>query len=161
MANELRPKQVTDEMHLAAARITVAALVEARHLKAQEVEDAVRDLSRLKPGIWSDGYCIAKNLDDDYGWDCNFNMAEILDGHASELHSQLDAAEKAWAERVRPEPPLPLGTRICIRGIETGILESVYKYGPAKYCVKIDGEKEAEPPTNARRIINFEDAVAA
>lgn len=160
MENSPRPSELTQGMRLAAAKLVVAKLVNGGLISLPESTDAERDLADLRLGPWTDGYTIAKKLDDCCGWDCNLPMAEILDGFSSELCAQLLTAQKEWASRENIQPPIPLGQHVRLRSGETGVLDEVYKYGPAQYCVRIDGDEKAAPPTNSRRIINFEDAVA-
>jgi hypothetical protein len=129
------------------------SMVKNHLLDAGAAQDAVADL--IKHGRHHmDGYELAKALDDYAHWDCNFEMVEILDGFSSAVSSQIDRAEKDWANLTSPQPPHPIGTRVKLFRGELGTIDGIYEYGAAKYLVKIDGSTG-----NGRRIINFEDAV--
>lgn len=159
MASEPRPTRNDPAIIAAAARKTVDALIEGGHLKADDLERGVVDLIKhARPHM--DGYEIAKALDLYAYWDCDFGMVEILDSFGSEIWSALRDAEKEWADRTKPQPPHAVGSRIRLRSGETGEIDSIYEYGAAAYCVKIDGDPDALPPHNSRRIVNFEDALA-
>ena len=98
-----------------------------------------------------DGFELAKELDKYASWDTTRDDMEALD----EVDYLVDRAEglavKAWAEEFKPEPPLPIGTRV-----KQGVITRIYEHTPATYCVKEDG------CTNDTRslLIKFEDAVA-
>lgn len=155
--HEPRPKFSPQIARLAAAEV-VGELIEARHLQEDQRGDATDDIARYAGGRYSDGYAIAKRLDDRAGWDCNFEMAEILNGLSSTISHHIRQAEELWAARTSPQPPYPIGTRVRLSCGETGTLDGVYDHGAAQYTVKIDGDERTEPPTNSRRIVNFEDA---
>lgn len=154
---EGRPRHLTEAMKIAAAKELVRELVNCNHLSANEADDAAKDIARCAHGPWTDGYSIAKWLDDHHGWDCNFGIAEILDGWSTVAGDALSTAEKEWAERVKPQPPFPNGTHVRISEKETGVIDGIYEYGPAKYLIKIDGDPQANTKSKSRRIVNFED----
>lgn len=155
--HEPRPKFSPEIARLAAAEV-VGELIEARHIEEAQRGDATDDIARYAGGRYSDGYAIAKRLDDRAGWDCNFEMAEILNGLSSTISYHISAAEKAWAARTSPQPPFPVGTRVRLSASEVGAIDGIYEYGAAQYIVKIDGDKAAAPPTKSRCVVNFEDA---
>lgn len=157
---EDRPRY-TPEIGLAAARETVEELQKAGLLeKDDDLERCAADLAK-HGRQHMDGYEIAKALDSYCHWDCNLDMAQILDGFGWAATQLVVEAQKAWAEKNAIQPPLPIGTHVKIKSGELGTLDEVYKYGAAQYCVKLDKDLKAEPPTNSRRIVNFEDCVAA
>jgi hypothetical protein len=158
MANEPRPNFNSPGIKEAAARETALDLVKDGHLEESELDDAIAAIAR-HAGRFADGYEIAKRLEDSCYWDCNFQMAEVLDGHHWNVTSVIEKAEKEWAERTQPQPPLPIGTRVSLTRNETGVITGIYDRGAAKYLVKVDGDPAAEEPTSSRRIINFEDAI--
>ncbi|MBZ9600699.1 hypothetical protein [Phyllobacterium chamaecytisi] len=151
-----RPK-VNDEMRLAAAAVIAARLVKAGHIEANAVDQHANDLAQYG-GDSADGYELAKDLDRRAHWDCNLDMASILDGYSYEISIEVEKAQKAWAVENNIQPPLPIGARVSIKtfkGDAQGTIDGVYEYGPAKYTVKLDGETGS-----TRRIVNFEDAKA-
>lgn len=159
--SEPRPTKLTPELALAAATDIVKRLLEGKHLDPERAKGAAQDIARIGKGCrYIDGYDLARALDEDYGWECNFRMAEILDGFAGAARDKIGDAERSWAERTKPQPPYPVGAHIRLPSGETGKITEIDKYWPAKYCVKIDGDKEAKPPSNARRIVDFENALA-
>ncbi len=150
-----RPKYSPELARLAAEEI-ISELIKNQHLDENDRAHCIDDL--VSNGRYGDGYDIAKALDDYAHWDCNFEMAEILDGYRYAVHRQIERAEKEWAKATAPQPPHPIGTRVRLRD-EAGEITGVYEHGAAKYLVKIDGDPQADGPEGARRIINFEDAV--
>lgn len=156
---ESRPRQLTDAMKKAAARDLAQELAEHGHINANEIEDAARDIAKHAHGPWTDGYTLAKRLDDYAGWDCNFGMAEVLDGWSTFSDDALRKAEKEWASRVNPTPPFANGTRVRVKD-EMGTIDGIYDYGPAKYLIKIDCDPRANTSEKSRRIVNFEDVVS-
>lgn len=157
---ELRPKTTTQEMRRAAAERTVDELIRHGHLTQAEREDSIDTLAKAGERHL-DGYQIAKNLDDRYHWDCNLAMAEDLDLFPHHLDDELKKAERAWFERVKPEPPFPDGTRVAFGRGCTGLIDGVYEYGVAKFAIKVDGDAEADTESRRRSIVNFEDVRAA
>ena len=99
-----------------------------------------------------DGFELAKELDKYVSWDTTRDDMEALDEVDYLVDRAEDLAVKAWAEEFKPEPPLPIGTRV-----KQGVITRIYQHTPAMYCVKEDG------CTNETRslLIKFEDAVAA
>jgi hypothetical protein len=156
---EPRPK-FTPEIALEAARKIVDSLFAQGCLEecddAEECAKAIAKHGRQH----MDGYDIAKALDSYCYWDCDFEMAEILNNYSFTVGDLIRKAEKEWAKRNAIQPPLPVGTRIALKGGETGVIDEIYPYGAAQFCVKLDNDPRAQPPTNARRIVNFEDATA-
>jgi hypothetical protein len=145
---EPRP-QVDDAMELEAATIVAAKI--GNGATPESIAEHYQYLM--------DGYELAKRLDRYEGWDTTREEMESLDEMGYLVSSALSKAEKEWFERTNPQPPLEVGTVIRLRdGI--GAITGIYKYGPAKYLVKPDGQDDA---TSGQRriIINFEDAKAA
>lgn len=134
-----------------AAEDIVGELVKGGHLEAHQAEDAVADIVK-RGGQHVDGYELAKALDDWAHWDCNFEMAEILDGYSRACSHHVERAEKDWAKITAPQPPLSIGARVRLQRSEAGTIDGIYEHGAAKYTVKIDGIHDG-----SRRIVNFED----
>ena len=155
--SEPRPKTLTMEMKTAAAREVAAELQRSKLIPDDFGEDAIKDIAE-NGTLYGDGYSLARALEDHRGWECDLQIAEALDSFSSHAQDELKNAQKAWAERNNIQPPLPNGTRVKLPSDETGVIDDVYGYGVAQF--KIDGDKDAKPPHNARRIVYFEDAVA-
>jgi hypothetical protein len=160
ISTEPRPKTLTVEMRRAAAEKTIGAMIKNGYLTDAERELSIESLVKVGERHM-DGYQIAKRLDDGEGWDCNLEMADALDDYPHHLDDELRAAEKAWFERVRPQPPLPDGTRVSYGRGKSGIIDRVHEYGPAKYAIKEDGDAEADTDSQRRTIVNFEDVRAS
>lgn len=98
-----------------------------------------------------DGFELAKELDRSAYWDTTREDMEALD----EVDVLIDRAEaeavKVWAEEFKPQPPLPIGTRI-----KEGVITGIDEHTPACYLVKQDDCSD----DSRRRIIKFENAVA-
>lgn len=158
--SEPRPSTMTAAIALTAARIIARDLARHKHINESEVEDVAQSITHRAHGRYTDGYAIGKALDDREGYEINFEMCEILNGFSGCVTDEINRAEKEWAARVQPQPPLAVGSRVVVSRTETGEITGIYEYGPAKYLVKIDNDPDARPPRNSRRIIDFEDARA-
>lgn len=99
-----------------------------------------------------DGFELAKELDKYAYWDTTRDDMEALDEVDYLVNRAEELAVKAWAEEFKPEPPIPVGTRI-----KEGVITGIYDYTPATYLVKEDGCTD----DSRHRIIKFEDALAA
>ena len=108
---------------------------------------------------WADdGYGMAKELEICFSWEMDFNTVEELDSFNSFVRTALEAAEKAWAEENRIQPPLATGTKITYkRGWEqkTGEISGIYKFWPACYTIQEDGA-----PSNMSAVLKYEDVQA-
>ena len=142
VSTEKRPFKISDEAMRQCAAEMFDRLTKCCDMKDFQRDDAIRDL--VKHGRpYMDGYQLAKTLDDSAHWDCDLTMAEELDAFSALLDRALERAEREWAERCKIEPPLPVGTAVVARwgGQDiTVTIDSIYKHGVAKYCVKRDGE---------------------
>ena len=158
---EPRPKKLTKAMSLMAAGEIANELSDAGLLRDIDPPQACTDIAQQGASrLYVDGYQLAKDLEENCEWECNLQIAKILDGYGAAARKQIDAAEKDWAARTDPQPPYPIGQRVKISNTEAGEITAIYKYGTAEYEVKIDGDANALPPHNSRRIILFEDAKA-
>lgn len=156
--SEIRPNRLTPEMSLRAAQRVMASMASSGIIKESEIEGYAIDLAK-HGDLHMDGYAIAKALDSRCYWDCDLQMAEELDMFSSEAEAEITDAQKAWAERNSIVPQFDVGTRVWLpKSGESGEITGIYEYGVAKFLVKMDGGKDTEPPHNARRIVNFEDA---
>lgn len=153
---EPRPKILTPEMAIAVGKRVVAHLVEQCNFDG-DPEQAASDIAKCG-SRHQDGYALARELDDRCYWDCDLELANALDVYSSEADREIAVAQKAWAERNAITPTLASGARVSVGHSESGVITGIYEYGPAQYLVAIDGDKRAAPPSNARRIVNFEDA---
>lgn len=149
---EKRPKQATEEMKLA------AAMPIAEEIQRQRPDEKVDELAKqiAKHGRqYTDGYALAKRLDDCEYWDCDLDIAQELDNYASNLDSEIRKAQREWAERTKPQPPFAIGSRVRIPHGDVGEITDIYEHGAAQFLVKVDGKDDS-----SRRIVNFEDCVA-
>ena len=135
-----RPK-VTDDMVREAAEKLLAG-----HGIGDGVDDVVAAYSPH-----ADGYELARQLDDQYGWDVDAQLVDALDGLSSEVDSIHRKACQAWVMEHNIQPPLPNGTPIT-----RGVICGVSSYMPATYKVKENG-----CTTEGRfLLVRFEDAKA-
>ena len=108
---------------------------------------------------WADdGYRMAEELEICFSWEMDFNTVEELDSFNSFVRTTLEAAEKAWAEENRIQPPLATGTKVTYkRGWEqkTGEISGIYKFWPACYTIQEDGA-----PSNMSAVLKYEDVQA-
>lgn len=153
---EPRPKRLTPEMAWRVSLSIVDDLIKDGHITEDTRDDAAKDImSVTRYRDWMGGYEIAKSLDERCHWDCDLEMAEILDGFGSTASSEIGRAEAEWAARNSIIPSLPIGSRVILNTKETGEITGIYEHGAAKFLVKIDGE-QGHP--SSRRVVNFEDA---
>lgn len=156
---EPRPRFNADIAKLAAAEIA-DDLVAQRLIGASARNGAIEDIAK-HAGSRDDGYTIAKALDSYCSWDCDFRIAEVLDGFGSACDGFIGQAEKDWAARTNPQPPLPIGARIKMSRGRFGIVDGISSHNTASYAVKVEGDVHCDAPTNSRWIVRFEDAVEA
>lgn len=116
------------------------------------IERLIDDIySVLTPN--TDGYALAKALDDQCGWSVDAELVEKLD-EARQIETEvMYDAEKAWATAHGLTQPFPPGTRVRWINYEnthnTGyVTNDSYSY-PAKTLIKDD----AIPPESARLAI--------
>lgn len=151
---EHRLKRLTPGMALNAARRVATRLADEGLIEADEIDARTQHIAK-RGRTNMDGYDLAKHLDLYCSWDCDFQMAEVLDSFSGEARDELAAAEKAWAERNEITAQFAIGTRVQLDTGETGEVTGIYAHGAAKFCIAIDGDA-----TSGLRIINFEDAHA-
>jgi hypothetical protein len=99
----------------------------------------------------TNGYELAKKLDDNCGWDdIDVNMVNVLDDMDHEVRNVLENREKEWEKEYNIQPTLEINTQI-----KEGIIIGVDEYHAARYKVKpydcING--------NRYLLIKFEDAI--
>lgn len=100
----------------------------AHSLDSSAVDDIVEVFDDSK-----DGYEIAKELDNYYGWAMNSRMVSDLDDLSHEVYILVRKAVIKWVEDFQVKPKLPLET-VCKRGIIKGFDEKT-----AMYKVKENG----------------------
>lgn len=151
-----RPTVVSAEMAKEAAMKTAGNLLRSGGFDKTDTAESLADdiLYVTRYDRFEDGYALAVALERNKGWMPDATMVEILDGFSSECSALLHAAEKQWGIENPMEPPLPLGTKVIVRG-ETGFLDHIHKYSPAYYCVK------APSISHGFMLVRFEDAKAA
>lgn len=153
-----RPRFSQEIARIAAEEI-VAELINSGHVDEGQRDESVDDIAEHAKAH-DDGYEIAKNLDAYAGWDCNFAMAEILDGFSWAASAAMADAQKQWAAETNQQPPFQVGTRVNFGRNECGEITGVYEYGAAQFLIKVDGDPLADAPSESRRIVNFEDVKA-
>ena len=158
-----RPKALTDDQRRVIAADLVDRVIKTGTLGPSDRDEAIEDV--IKATRWcSDGYEIAKALDDDNGWMCDAEVVAILDDFGVEKSGALRESVKAWVVHFGIAARFLVGQRIiAYDGTEQafrGVVDDI-RAEFAEYAVKIDGDPRAEPPTNSRRIVAFEDCVAA
>jgi hypothetical protein len=58
------------------------------------------------------------------------------------------------------KPPLPVGAAVKSRR-GNGIIDRLYEHRPMTYAIKMDDDAQAQPPTNRRTLLYFDDVEAA
>jgi len=149
-----RPNSLTPEIAEKVARKLVERMVKNDDLQVGQAEQAIRVIVKVGRRHM-DRYELARALEQRCYWDCDFAIAEALDDFAHLASREIDIAQRAWAQAEKPEPPLPVGSKVIVRDA-VGSIAGIYEHGAAQYKVRVDTD-----PPNSHRIINFEDAVAA
>lgn len=148
--------ELTDEMKKAGALKAVQSGHLARVDEDEAEEFAVDIAKHYYHGI--DAYDLAKNMDTYGSWDVDSMFVDDMDqvdSYIQEIHRE---AIKDWADAYQPVPPFELGTELDVHSFEGpshGVIDRIYEYDPAKYCVKMAGTAEGD---TSRRLIKFEEA---
>lgn len=158
MTIEPRPKLLTSEMAMSAARRIARRLAESRLIAEEDADGCAADIAECARRDM-DGYEIARDLEGTCDWNCTLQIAEELDRFSDEARREIKGAEKEWAERNGPTPPFSIGTRVRFAPDKTGMITGIDEYGVARFLVAVDGEADT-PTGKSRRIVNFEDAHA-
>jgi len=150
-----RPTILTDDLRLAAAEQVVSKLRKSG-MSDEELAGAAQEIAQTGQ-LWMDGYELATRLDRNYGWDCNIEIANALDTFQFCARDELRKAEKVWAEDNDIQPPFENDTPVKLKSGETGVITGVSNFDAASYLIAIDGDERAHGPSQARRIVAFED----
>ncbi|CAN2532574.1 hypothetical+protein [Methylocapsa aurea] len=165
VAAEPRPHKPTPEQFKSIAD-TLAASLNERGLISSAVSVEIfslqiaRVISNLGP--FADGYTITRRLEDRYGWEGDLQIAEALDDFSDLRTLEMRHAQAEWAARNDVKPPFTVGSRVSFgtEMREKGEITGVSKYTPAAYEIAVDGDADAAPPHNRRRIVHFENVAA-
>lgn len=154
--NEPRPRSYTRTMDLAAAAEMAEMLAKQNGLSMHA--DEIVDNLMKHVHSWSNGYLLARDLDQYCGWQPDAEMVMTLDHLGSMRSDQLEKAEKDWASRLQPQAVFAVGDEVaydCRRDGEVkGLVHSI-DAARARYVVdtKYNG--------NGGVLIPFEDVRAA
>lgn len=152
-----RPRSLTAALLELAALEMADALIRDGLGKGRPRSAIAQAIQRVNPPPLADGYALARRLDDLEGWICGSDLVDCLDAWSSIAGRHLQALERQWAEAHRVEAALPAGTRVTIIGTEeSGTIAGASSHVVASYLVALDGDPEAVPPTNARRVVGAE-----
>ncbi|EII3125385.1 hypothetical protein [Vibrio parahaemolyticus] len=148
--------ELTDEMKKAGALKAVQSGHLAR-VNEDEAEQFSVDIAKhYYCGV--DAYDLAKDMDNYGSWDVDSMFVddmEQVDSHIQDIHRN---AIKDWADAYQPVPPFELGVELHLHsfdGPSNGVIDRIYEYDPAKYCVRMAGTAEGD---TSRRLIKFEEA---
>lgn len=155
-----RPTKATEEMKREVARAICADLVEEGMYQQSEASDREAELAAVLM-TRVDGYALARQLDDKYGWAICFSVIEVLEECRTMLDAAIIDAQRIWVKEEGIEPDLISGQSVVLRSGETGVIDQVSSYRPACYEVKIDGDADAEGPLRSRRLCRFEEVEVA
>ncbi|HBN6266200.1 TPA: hypothetical protein L3N15_004181 [Vibrio parahaemolyticus] len=95
-----------------------------------------------------DAYDLSKRMEDD-GWNVNVSFVEDMRTICSYIARALQEAVMTWYRDYKPQPPLPVETKI-----KTGVIKGVHKLQAATYMVQRYG---SEP--GIYELVKFEQAV--
>ena len=155
MTNDPRPTKYTNDMYRAAAEKMADDL--ATIIPDMDRDQVINDLLSHRAS-WSDGYQLAKSLDDFSHWEIDYEMVEKLTYMDIYRHGQKEAAVKEWVERNRPAQLYQVGEEVTFTcphdGDLTGPVHSVDEK-EARYAV--DHNRTGK----GGRLVPFEDVRAA
>lgn len=148
--------ELTDEMKKDGALKAVKSGHLARVDEDEAEEFAVDIAKHYYHGI--DAYDLAKNMDTYGRWDVDSMFVgdmEQVDGYIQEI---LSDAIESWGKAYQPVPPFEIGAELdahSFEGPSHGVIDRIYEYDPATYCVKMAGTAGSD---TSRRLIKFEEA---
>ncbi len=153
-----RPTTMTAAIAEQAATAVAKEMAREALIDAAEALELARDIARCGER-YSDGYALAKGLEDEGGYSPNSQWVDALDNFSDKVGDLIAAAEEQWARENAISPPFPLRSRVKLRSGETGEITDISSFGAAKYAIRIDGDELAVSQSR-RRIVNFEDVAA-
>ena len=147
-----RPK-ITDRIRRLAAEKLIDRMIKHGLLSADERDDCANDLVKVARFGASDGYHIARELDDRHHWDCDLQMAEELDDLGTMLHDIVRAEEKLWAVENPREPLFKAGDTVLWHK-QPATIGGVSPYRPQCYEVH---QGKFDAASGSAYIVPFED----
>lgn len=142
------------------AEIITPAIIEAVNNKYAPDCGDVEDIVSAYLDGYTDGYELAKELDDAYYWDMDLELAEWLDGISSiadrAYHQYLDQWAKLHNIILKYKP----GDKVKYRGFEA-VVSEIHKHRPLSYAIQYTGKtpylSNAVVGSNCRQIVWFND----
>lgn len=130
--------------------------IEPERVNQHSIEHMADDIA-MHATYYSDGYELAKELENVAGWqNIDMQMVETLDSYSTYLHHSLEKAKRQWAAENNIQPPYPVGSRVrsLLRWNNiTGTITGISPHHAACYEVQVDG---TAPEDSTRRIIEYE-----
>ena len=151
-----RPTKITDEMRLEVARRTARSLIDESDFTEDDFDPIVSQFKEVSTGR-ENGYELAKKFDMAFGWSIDLGIVEIFDRCRAIYDDLLMDAQREWVLSEDIRPLYSDGQPVLLKSGETGVITGVFKFRPACYEVKIDGDADADGPMKSRRICRFED----
>ena len=111
-----RPNRRDPAIVEAAARRLAPSVIQ--WMPGEDADEITNDLiAMLKNAFDHDGYKLARELEQYYGYDPDAVLVDILSSTEHLLHEELSNASKAWVEEHLPPEP-PAGARVYQKGLE-------------------------------------------
>ena len=108
-----RPSKKSAEVQNAAAKELASVLKDYwKSTCGMEDEEAVYCALELIDQYDYDGYKLAKFCDDTWGWDCDSEMVDILDGVQSIVYRATGNAVEKWVKDYNVTVPYEVGQRV-------------------------------------------------
>ena len=153
-AGNRRPEK-TPAMRREAAAVLVKWMVKAGMVTASDAEASIDDIVKATR-YETDGYRIARELEQSCCWDCDMEIAEKMDEFDGALRSIYDAVEKRWAAENPAAPAFADGDKVIWRG-EPALICGTYDGRPQTYRVR---QGDMGNPTSFY-VVPFEDVRSA
>ena len=132
-AGNKRPEK-TPAMRREAAAILVKEMVQAGMVPAYDADSSVNDIVKATR-YETDGYRIARELEQSCRWDCDMEIAEKMDEFDGALESIYRAAEKRWAAENPSIPAFGDRDEVIWRG-KPALVCGIYDGRPHTYKVQ-------------------------
>jgi len=154
--NPPRPEMSREILYATALKLAKENPELNSELSPKEIAEAIT--TALEDCGSTDGYSLAKELDETCFWDITAQSVEILEKYAYLLDDEFINAQEEWVKVNNIQPPFPNGSKVNFtwRLKEyTGVIKEVHKNVPACYVI-IDAYLDKEPILGEFFVIKFE-----
>jgi polyhydroxyalkanoate synthesis regulator phasin len=154
LGNNRRPAK-SIAMRQEAATKLVDQMIKGGHIEKDDQGISIANIVEATR-YETDGYKIARELENRHHWDCDMVIAEQMDRFSGILEGVYDIAEKQWAAENPSEPTFLEGESVIWRG-KPAVVRGTCEYRPQCYRLQND---EIKAGSSAAFIVPFEDVSA-